>query len=376
MASTSAARFVALDSWRGICAILVAIHNLNYGFWLPQAPFVRHSSLFVDFFFVLSGFVITHAYGDKLEDRSGLGSFMLRRIGRLWPLHITMLAALIGLHTLKLIVSGFISLPPDDTPIRDASPAGTLVTNLLLIQVFFRNMELSWNAPSWSISAEMWTYFLFGGVCLFSPKRPPPVVLMGGIALLAAGILALFSPAFLETNTDYAFVRCVFGFFVGHLVYRIWNAGISAPGSYGILEFSAVTLVAAFVFFVGEEPLSLAAPFIFGFAVWVFAHERGPVSTLLTMRSFVYLGTLSYSIYMVHWFVRGVTKGAGMVLIGLMGHGPAGPNWPIDILLVVYLVTVVLLASITFRLIEQPGRRYFNNLSERIFPTSPQIQIR
>jgi len=376
MASTSGVRFVALDSWRGICAILVAIHNLNYGFWLPQAPFVRHSSLFVDFFFVLSGFVITHAYGDKLEKRDDLGAFMLRRIGRLWPLHVTMLAVLIGLHTLKILVSGFISLPPDDTAIREASPAATILTNLFLIQVFFRNLELSWNAPSWSISSELWTYFLFAGLCVFSPKRPPPVLLMGMVALLAASILALFSPAFLETNTDYAFVRCVYGFFVGHLVYRMWKAGISASGNYGILEFSVIILVVVFVFFVGEDPLSLAAPFMFGFAVWVFAHERGPVSKMLTMRPFVFLGTLSYSIYMVHWFVRGIIKGADKVVMALVGHGTlvAGQNWPIDVLLVAYLVAVVILASFTYRLIEQPGRRFFNSLSGKIFLARRQFE--
>jgi peptidoglycan/LPS O-acetylase OafA/YrhL len=78
-------RFVALDSWRGVCAILAAIHNLNFGPWLPQVAFVANSSLFVDFFFALnlSGFVISHAYMDRLSCASDVIRFMLRRIGRL-----------------------------------------------------------------------------------------------------------------------------------------------------------------------------------------------------------------------------------------------------------------------------------------------------
>jgi hypothetical protein len=70
MAETHSGRFLALDSWRGACAVLVAIHNfgtLSLRWHFADAPFPSHSSLFVDFFFVLGGFVITHAYIDKLN---------------------------------------------------------------------------------------------------------------------------------------------------------------------------------------------------------------------------------------------------------------------------------------------------------------------
>jgi peptidoglycan/LPS O-acetylase OafA/YrhL len=97
-------RFVALDSWRGICALLVAIHNLNFGSWLPQVAFVAHSTLFVDFFFVLSGFVISHAYLDKLACPRNVSRFILRRIGRLWPLHAATLAALVGFAALDRLL--------------------------------------------------------------------------------------------------------------------------------------------------------------------------------------------------------------------------------------------------------------------------------
>ena len=65
--ATRAVRFKTLDSWRGITALLVAVHNFGY----PQTTFVMHSSFFVDFFFVLSGFVISHAYMDKLKSGGG-----------------------------------------------------------------------------------------------------------------------------------------------------------------------------------------------------------------------------------------------------------------------------------------------------------------
>ena len=88
-------RFEALDSWRGICACLVAVFHFHaYGF-LYTSPFLRNFYLFVDFFFVLSGFVIAWNYADKLTSVQALKGFMILRAGRLYPLHLVTLAALL-----------------------------------------------------------------------------------------------------------------------------------------------------------------------------------------------------------------------------------------------------------------------------------------
>src|SRR6202012_2274261 len=77
-------RFVALDSWRGICAVLVAMFHLSILGHIYYSPLVRHAFLFVDFFFVLSGFVITYAYTGELSTASNLRVFAIRRLGRVW----------------------------------------------------------------------------------------------------------------------------------------------------------------------------------------------------------------------------------------------------------------------------------------------------
>ena len=59
-------RFTALDGWRGICALLVALYHFHATSHVEQLGLVRNAYLFVDFFFVLSGFVITYAYADRL----------------------------------------------------------------------------------------------------------------------------------------------------------------------------------------------------------------------------------------------------------------------------------------------------------------------
>src|SRR5437762_9602227 len=80
-------RFVVLDSWRGIAACLVALFHLDAYSHLYGVPFLRNSWLFVDFFFVLSGFVIAANYQQRLLEGFGVGRFLLLRLGRLYPLH-------------------------------------------------------------------------------------------------------------------------------------------------------------------------------------------------------------------------------------------------------------------------------------------------
>src|SRR5467141_5130938 len=101
-------RFVVLDSWRGIAACLVALFHLEAYSHLVHShlhgvPFLSNSWLFVDFFFVLSGFVIAANYQQRLLDGFGVGRFLFLRLGRLYPLHFTMLALFIGCELLRVL---------------------------------------------------------------------------------------------------------------------------------------------------------------------------------------------------------------------------------------------------------------------------------
>jgi len=379
-------RFVALDSCRGICAVLVAIHN--FGTWLPQlygSTFIQNSALFVDFFFVLSGFVITHSYMHRITSRTDLGLFMLRRCGRLLPLHATMFACLFGLELLKLVMATWFAQPIEIPAYQDEYSLRTIPENLLLLQALNLHGRPTWNAPSWSISTEFWTYLLFAGICLFSPKRGPPVFFMALVAILAAAVVLLWSPAFLVTNSDYAIFRCIYGFFVGHLVYRVWAVSNRQIRTRGLVEISALVLAGGFVG-LSSGIWTMAAPLLFGFVVWMFAHEAGPLEKTLRMRPLVQLGAWSYSIYMVHWLVGSVlfrvSKVASILFERYVVPSFVDTNLPwvshifrqlislssiLDLTIVLsYLVVVITLSACTFEFIERPGRRFFNDLSERL----------
>jgi hypothetical protein len=92
-APPDASRFYVLDGWRGICALLVALYHLRLDGYVYDVPAVRNAYLFVDFFFVLSGFVISHAYLSNVDNLNNILVLIIRRLGRLWPLHMVALMA-------------------------------------------------------------------------------------------------------------------------------------------------------------------------------------------------------------------------------------------------------------------------------------------
>jgi peptidoglycan/LPS O-acetylase OafA/YrhL len=366
--AASTERFLALHSLRGLCAILVAVHNFEYS----QNPFVLHSSLFVDFFFVLSGFVITHAYMSRLATRSEFRIFIVRRFGRLWPLHFVMLVALVCLDVVKFFSASLTHVNFYVPPFTPPNSVTAIISNLLLVQAIGIHTEVSWNVPSWSISTEFWTYIMFAFLCISSRGRAPSLAFTAALVLLAAVVLFLLSPAYLETNADYAMVRCIYGFFVGHLVFRVTESKKWKISAASFLEALTVLVVFAFVW-ICEGAISIVTPLVFGCAVWVFAQESGDISKFLLTTPLLRLGDWSYSIYMVHWLIRNSILGAVKFASALAGNRLAiihippdghSPGWTMGIILAGYLVAVIIVASATYRLIEQPSRRYFNRIAK------------
>src|SRR5262249_11523152 len=147
-------------------------------------------------------------------------------------------------------------------------------------------------------SAEFWTYALFALVVVLARRRT--IVATVVLAGLGALVVATSSGNLLAADFDFGFWRCIYGFFTGHLVFRLMR---SAPATWPVptaVEFGVVVGVVAFVVYCGRTSLELAAPLAFGIAVWVFAHGRGAISRLLESPPLAALGVISYSIYMVH----------------------------------------------------------------------------
>jgi peptidoglycan/LPS O-acetylase OafA/YrhL len=215
-------RFAVLDGWRGIAALCVALYHFPVYSHIEFSGFVRGAYLFVDFFFVLSGFVIAYVYADRLQRWDDVTQFVVRRFGRLWPLHVATLLFLVATELAKLYAAnrGWLnfSRPPFDPTGFNSWAA--IPTNLVLIQALGLHGGLSWNGPAWSICTEFWTYLVFAALC-WSGRRS---LTLGAAACVAGGLLIVaFGGKGMNVSYDYGFFRCIFGFFTGYFLFCLWQ---------------------------------------------------------------------------------------------------------------------------------------------------------
>ena len=355
----AAIRFENLDALRGICALLVALFHFHSTGYLVQLPIVKNGWLFVDYFFVLSGFVIAHSYGERLgSDQVSLARFMSLRIGRIVPLHLAILAAFVALELALFLLPDVLGKFTSRQPFEDHRDIPLLIQNVAMLHSFGLGDKLSWNSPSWSIAAEMWTYFVFALVFIVRGRSLWPVAAMS----IVAGAIIVTNWSSLSLTYDWGFLRCVFGFGIGVLTYhawRRWDAKLS-----GHWEILAVLLVVGFVS-LAENEVTFAAPFIFAVTIFVLAQQRGAVSRILNLSFLQFLGLISYSIYMVHMFVQArLGEVLAVTRLAAIDRRPDGsiilqaPPLVGDALTLMMLALVVIVSWLSYRIIEKPGQTF------------------
>ena len=373
-------RFEALDGWRGACALLVALHHLSLDSSLLSLGLIRNAYLFVDFFFVLSGFVITHSYWTRLNDAASLQDFTVRRFARVWPLHAFLLAIFVGVEGLRfafLEQSGIALQTPPFSPPNDVL---SIWTNLFLLHAMGFSDHTSWNYPSWSIGAEFWTYLIFGLVFVYAlnskPRYHPAIANLATVMIIIASAvtLFLFSKHGMDATFDYGLVRCVYGFFMGHLTYRLWQATRNMNFPWRSLEILIVAGAIGFVALLADTDLQFLAPVCFAGVVLVFSFEAGPVSGLLRSRPMQWVGVHSYTIYMVHVFVllnliyrpaKMIEHISGIQLFVDVGSASGGlkvldmgSEMSSAILLIAYIAITLILSWILFKFLEEPSQNW------------------
>ena len=109
----------------------------------------------VPFFFTLSGFVIFYNYHDRLKEFNDLLGFVKKRFLRLYPLHFFFLIIFLLIEALRLILSSKFNISSNVEPFV-TNNFQAFISNIFLLQTFLH--ENTFNTPSWSISAEFYTY--------------------------------------------------------------------------------------------------------------------------------------------------------------------------------------------------------------------------
>lgn len=295
--------FTKLDALRGIAAFGIVLFHSTFYYPEFQSSFVQNSYLFVDLFFILSGFVITNAYKDKIEDSLKFRDFFFFRLGRIYPLHIFML----GIWAFYIFAKWILfnnGIEFADPLIR--SNIKTFFTNVLLVHSLNIHLETGWNYPSWSISLEFYTYLIFFAFAYtIRGKKTRIFALL--ISLASYGYLLQFikTPS-LDFTIQNGIFRCLGGFFAGvFLFYFIKNASNKNKIVVNLLEVSTVCAVAYCLIYAKTDfaILFLTIP-AFIAAIAVFSNkEDGLIGKLLKTKTLQNCGKYSYSIYMIHALV-------------------------------------------------------------------------
>jgi peptidoglycan/LPS O-acetylase OafA/YrhL len=367
----------SLDALRGICALSVAIFHFETTGFLTNIRYFRHSWMLVDFFFVLSGFVITCAYSEHLRRGYSIKSFLLLRLARIWPLHVFMLLCFLALELSKLVVQ----IGPPTPLFAPPRELGSLFINLVFLQVFGIYDHLTWNALSWSIAAEFWIYVT--AAIIFRFIKNGSAFLLGMITVVCALWMILSGPPFLNLTYNGAVIRCLYGFSIGSLAWAAFSIGPNckehAQGSvdfrlkrWTILETIVVTACGTAVTLSSGGPGTVALPLLFGLCVLILAHQRGHLTALLRHRALVWLGSISYSMYLIHVFIEGrvldVVSLTGMafgdspvkriVVDGVAHRILMGSELFIDLIVAALVALIVVVAQACYSFIEQPCNRW------------------
>jgi peptidoglycan/LPS O-acetylase OafA/YrhL len=359
-------RFEALDALRGVCALLVVLFHIPIYHALKDAAGFANLQFCVDMFFALSGFVLCHAYGQRLNHGADSLCFSVMRFGRLWPLHVTMLTLFVGLELGKLVFShADRSFALDSQAFASGHSPFEIVTNLLFLQSFGLHAGLSWNGPAWSAALEFYVSILFAGIVFLFPRRQYDVFL--GLCVAAGALLYTVSPGSLFVSTDWGILRAAFSFFAGCLVYDLRLRSGDRLQAPNLWEACCLVVVIAFAVTTPPGGWQFAFPLAAMIAIYVFSFDQGAISTVLRSSALQKLGLWSYSIYMIHTFIFQIMKmGASFVgqkakldLVGwhhdeklvLLGT----PDQALAPALLLCVILIVPVAALTYRWIEKPA---------------------
>jgi peptidoglycan/LPS O-acetylase OafA/YrhL len=350
---------VALTSWRGIAALLVVILHLEripHWNWTSSeaTEFLGRGHLWVDFFFVLSGFVISLVHTDDFCARfrwRRFRNYLGRRLRRIYPLHLAMLLAFIPLETLRYSLGG------SEVPLQEL--VGKFVTNLLLIHAWGLHGTMDvWNRPSWSISAEWAAYLLFPLLVLLilRPRRPAVAISLLVVILLGLhGLSAYVEARNPDSSVGWGAVQGVLGFTYGVATFRLTRALSERPRLARLVggDLSCTLAVAAVVI---AFQSALSDGWVMPLFVWLvagFALNEGIWQRALSHPVPHGLGIISYSIYLTHWAVIDI-----MIVMNRRLFTQVLEPTAADALAMMLALTFTLaLSVVTYRLIEAPFRR-------------------
>jgi peptidoglycan/LPS O-acetylase OafA/YrhL len=353
--------FASLDAFRGLAAMMVVLYHSQFFVSTQPNAFVLNSGIFVDFFFVLSGFVMAYSYLERIKNGFGFVRYTILRFARLYPLHLFTLLLWVPFVLAKAL---FYHQGIGATDPLVANTFASFLQNLFLMQGVGAN--ISWNYPSWSVSVEFLTYLLFFGLVMFVLGLIRRYLL--GVLIVLGAAIPLFMTLVISEHTIMSnLMRGLSEFFIGAAVYLLharYPVRLLGVGMATVLESLLLVVTILCITMISSTAMFYLVVVLFAIMVYWHAGQRsGMVSRFLELPVMQYLGHISYSIYMTHALIVTIVYNIAIYIAGLevggvagMPHGLLSPYaWIINLLL---LASVLGVSAWTYRAIELPGKRY------------------
>lgn len=311
--------------------------------------FFKEGFIGVSFFFILSGFVLSHSYKERFKNKQlSFGKYFLARVARIYPMHLLTL---------------LIALPLSMQFADDAWWYFKLLLNAVLLHGFTPSdgYYFTFNSVSWSLSGEMFFYLCFPVLLILLSKKVfrigIPVVyiilIIGGV-LLTRSVFhhALFYVNPLMRTADFA---------IGMLLYRLYeqrkDAGwLTHRRNASMAEAGSLVLLGVFIYFHQYVPIGYRYSVYYWLpmiaVIYSFSFSRGVLSGVLSHKVLVYLGEISFGMYMIHVLVFKY-----YYLLHL-----EYPVLGLNVTAAVFLLLVtILLSGISYKYFETPVNRYIKH---------------
>lgn len=304
--------YLVLDVYRFVAALGVVLYHylalvdVRTGAGISRP--VENFHLLVDFFFILSGFVIALHYDDSIRTARDYAQYVRRRLARIYPLHILTLLATLAIYFIGVRMG---------MPVRDPArfEMSAIASHLTMTHAFGLTRHPTFNVPSWSLSAELFVYLLFPLLLLVARRG----------LLFAATFTALFIAAFAaarhalglddwsRSNFDLGAFRAVPSFLWGIVIAQLVRSRTGPALTWPlVLASAAASFSLLFLDLRAEIPLAS-----FGLVIFLTARaeQMRPVAPGW-QGLFRKLGTLSYGFYLWHIVIGTIVVTGGTRLIG------------------------------------------------------------
>ncbi|NTS78289.1 acyltransferase [Catenovulum sp. SM1970] len=341
-----------LTSIRGIAAFLVVLYHIK--FYLNQYEFSDQVSwlynkgyLAVDFFFILSGFIIAYNYQKLFSDRiskSDLTPFLIKRFARIFPLHAFVMLCFC-LVPLAFFVTG--------KPINSIYSIENFIIKLLLLDAWLLGTDFwnTWNISSWTISSEFFAYLCFPVLAFYISKvKNNQYYLLLVLFAVIAFLYEITGARSLGDNIGtLALFRCLLEFSCGICLYNIYKNQPKLDQSLAKWLFTLTSLILALLL-IYIEANHFYIPICFSIMFFSLLNFKSKLHKFLEHKSLVYLGEISYSMYLNHAFI--------LIIYIMLFLDDAKTASPIDIIL--YITFTFLMSIFTYHKVEVPMRKLIN----------------